>query len=205
MKTKFFLTLQTAKEGESMANLNFRQLQYGRCDLLIVTNNKGDGVIIPRTKFLGRKLVPILVNKNNISEFAATWTGLRKSLFADSKISDFKGWLTDHLTGVVTDDDGNPIRDEKGNTTPKCPAKEEGCLQFDELSTIYVKKDVTFDPATFRDYFFTDPKHTSAAQYRGEKHTAEKIFPTARGSAWLFNTLRSSKYGIEVSSFNFGD
>ena len=72
---------------ESNMTLNFRQLQYGRCDLLIITNQVGDGVIVPRTKFLGRKLVPILINKNNISEFSPSWTGIRKVLMIRTLLS----------------------------------------------------------------------------------------------------------------------
>ena len=171
--------------------LHFRQVTYGRCDLLIITDVRGDGVIIPKTKFLGRKLVPIMINRNNISEFAASWTGLRKSLFADSKICDFKIWLTDILTAVAKDG------------TLKCPPEIGGEIEFDELSTITVKQEIPFEAKTFADYFFTDPKHDSSAQYRGEIHTAEKIFPTARGSAWLFRALKANQYGVEVRSFSF--
>lgn len=168
--------------------LYFRQLQYGRCDSLVITNKVGDGVMIPRTKFLGRKLVPILVNKNNISEFAPNWTAVRKALFAERKIGEYKLWLQEVLTS------------NKADHSASC----EGIIDFDELSTISIKKGVAFVPDIFREYFFTDPKHTSSAHYRGEKHTAEKIFPTARGSAWLFSALRKNDYGIEVSSFSFG-
>jgi len=178
---------------ESKMTLEFRQLQYGRCDLLVVTNKVGDGVMIPRTKFLGRKLVPMLINKNNISEFAQHWTGLRKALFADSKIGAFKLWLQEVLTGTYND------KADQLKNTPSC----EGVIVFDELSTISIKKGVAFVPDIFSEYFFTDPKHTSSAQYRGEKHTAEKVFPTARGSAWLFQALKTNDYGVEVSSFSF--
>ena len=178
--------------------LNFRQLQYGRCDLLIITNQVGDGVIVPRTKFLGRKLVPILINKNNISEFAPSWTGIRKALFADSKIGAFKLWLTEALTGTYDTNTPELVGQLKN------PSSSEGMLVFDELSVISIKKGVAFVPTIFSEYFFTDPKHTSSAQYRGEKHTAEKVFPTARGSAWLFSALKNNDYGVEVSSFSFG-
>ena len=183
--------------------LYFRQLQYGRCDLLIVTNDVGNGVLIPKTRFLGAKLVPILINKNNISELPTSWTGLRKALFVDSKISDFKRWLTDELSGVETDEEGNPVTDENGRRVLKNPGADYGSLEFDEISTIKVKKDIPFDPMTFTKYFFSDESHNSSAQYRGERHTADKIFPTARGSAWLFQQLRNNNYGVEVSSFSF--
>jgi hypothetical protein len=187
-------------QKESIVALNFRELQYGRCDLLVVTDVNGNGVIIPKTKFLGPKFVPILVNKNNISEFSPAWTGLRKALFADSKISDFKKWLTDSLVGTREIDS----EDVDAVAELKCPPANIGNIQYNELESLTIREGATFDPAVFSEYFFTDQKHTSSAQYRGEKHTAEKLFPTARGSAWLFQVLRAEGYGIEISSFNFG-
>jgi hypothetical protein len=173
-------------------DLIFHNLTYGRCEMLIVRNEYGDGVMIPKTKFVpGSKLVPVIVNKNNISELATSWTGLRRALFNDTAISDFKRAFAHTILG----------KDAEGNLVN--PGSDIGALEFDELSTITIKKGIAFDPVKFGEFFFTDPKHLSEAQYRGEKHTAKKVFPTARGSAWLFKTLRDYGYGIEVSSFSF--
>jgi len=174
--------------------LNFRRLTYGRCALLAVTDEEGNGVVVFKVKFLGRRYVPILINNWNISEISPNWMSLRKLLFADSKISAFKRWFTKALTGKNSA--GEYIN----------PPSNEGSFEFDELSTLAIKQGMAFDPSIFSEYFFTDPKHMSTARYgiEGEKSTSEKVFPTARGSAWLFSALKGHKYGIEIESFSFG-
>jgi len=173
-------------------NLDFRRLTYGRCELLSITDQKGNGVVAFKVKFLGRRYVPVIINGWNISEISPNWMSLRKLLFADSKISVFKRWFTKALT--EKNEDGKYVN----------PPAKECSFEFDELTTLYIKPEVPFDAAVFSEYFFTDQRHTSLAQYKGEKHTSEKVFPTARGSAWLFLALKEHNYGIEVQSFSFG-